>query len=309
VDSYTVETQQWLNNRFRRTTEEGVYYAHQNIYGFRNRRNYSFCEDGVIKRYVIFCNIIRELKSLEFSSLLDVGGAEGYMAAAIREFFQVKVRSCDLSGEACNRAREIFKLDADVVDAMELPYKDEAFDVVLSSECLEHIPQYERVLGELLRVAKKAVIVTVPHDGPEAIEANIRNKVPHGHIHDFTLDSLARLVGPGCRIRSLGLYSTILRLPFRLMEGRLIDPEARGGVKRMLVAGLNRVLPWFGSLMNERAFKLLLKIDPFLSSLWGSYRGVVFVITKNALPTATSNLTSKEVDAILKFQVPPQVLN
>jgi hypothetical protein len=62
-------------------------------------------------------------------------------------------------------------------------------------------------------------------------------------------------------------------------------------------------------LMNESAFKLLLKIDPFFSNLWGSYRGVVFIITKDALPAAISSLTSAEVDAILRFQVPPQVVN
>ena len=201
LDSYTAQTKDWLNVRFRKVTDGGVFFAHQNIYGFKS----PFCEDGVVLRYVIFLNVIRALKMLTFESFLDVGGAEGYMSAVIRKVFGVKVRSCDLSEEACERAREIFQMEADPVDGVALPYPDQSFDVVLSSESLEHIPQYETVLKELLRVARKAVIVTVPHDGPEAIAANIRNKVPHGHIHDFTLESFQALVPPGCEVKAWGL--------------------------------------------------------------------------------------------------------
>lgn len=308
MDSYTAQTQQWLNDRFRKTTEDGVFYAHQNIYGFKSRLKSACCEDGVVVRYLIFSNVIKVLKTLEFNSLLDVGGAEGYMSAAIRELFGSRVRSCDLSEEACKRAREIFNVEADPVDGVNLPYSDGSFDVVLSSECLEHVPEYEKVLRELLRVARRAVIVTVPHSGPEEIARNIREKIAHGHIHDFTLDSFKDLVPDNYGVTAIGLHSTILRLPFRLVEGRPIDVQSRAGIKRPLIAVLNRLIPWCTSFMNEGAFKLLLKLDTFLAQRLRTYRQLVFVITKNSASLPPAKLSNADVDALLNFAVPPYVL-
>jgi hypothetical protein len=222
----------------------------------------------------------------------------------IRKLFHVRVRSCDLSEEACKRARELFQVEAESVDGVSLPYPDGSFDVVLSSESLEHIPQYGLVLKELLRVAKKAVVVTVPHDGPAAVADNIRKKVPHGHIHDFTLASLRELAGSSCETRSWGLYSSVLRLPYRLVEGRPIPLGSRGGVKRLLVMLLNPVVVLAGRFLNKRAFKALLRIDPWFAHDLGTYRQALFIIAKDRSCWSKSGDTSVEVDAVLDFKVP-----
>ena len=300
MDQYTTQTREWLNARFRKTTEDGIFFAHQNIYGFKS----PYSEDGVVLRYVIFCNVIKALKGLRFESILDVGGAEGYMSAAFQKFFGVRARSCDLSDEACRRAREIFHVDADPVDGVALPYADNSFDVVLTSESLEHIPQYEVVLKELLRVARKAVVITVPHDGPQAVAANIRNNVPHGHIHDFTLGSFKGLVPPSYNVKAWGLYSSLLRLPYRLVEGRKLDLESRRGAKRLLVRALNLMIPLAGKFMNEGVFKVLLKLDPILSNRLKTYRQLVFVIAKDPQCLSAGEAPAVDVDAILQFKVP-----
>jgi len=305
VDPYTVETKAWLNDRFRKTTEDGVFYAHQNIYGFKS----PYCEDGVVLRYVIFCNVMKALKMLAFDSLLDVGGAEGYMSAAIRKFFGVRVRSCDLSDEACARAKEIFEVEADPVDGVSLPYKDNSFDVVLASESLEHIPQYEVVLKELLRVARKAVIITVPHDGPEAVADNFRRKVPHGHIHDFTLESFKDMVPSHYGVRAWGLYSEILRLPFRLVEGRKIDVDSRTGIKRPLVRVINPLIVFLGRLLGRKTFKLLLLFDSVLANTLDTYRQLIFIIAKDPSCLMADKAPAVDVDAILDFSVPLHTLN
>ena len=48
-----------------------------------------------------------------------------------------------------------------------LPFKDNSFDVVLCAEVLEHLPYevFEECLGELARVAKRNVVLTLPHWG------------------------------------------------------------------------------------------------------------------------------------------------
>lgn len=312
MDQYTTETQKWLDARYRLTTDDGIYFAHQNIYGFRARlltttrdgEKSGYTEEGVILRYIIFWNILKALKTLQFDSLLDVGGSEGYMCGAIRHLFGVRVRSCDLSREAGKRAEEIFNVDADTVDGVSLPYPDNSFDVVLSSETLEHIPDYPQVLNDLLRVAKKAVIVTVPHDGPKKIAQLIRDKVPHAHLHDFTLESFRDLVPRSYDVRSSGHNSTLLNFPFRLVEGKPIDPHSRKGLTALLVKFMNSFVPLFRQIMNETAFKLLLNIDPFLATKLGTYRGVLFIITKDPDAFSADTRPNVTIDALLNFRVP-----
>jgi hypothetical protein len=43
-----------------------------------------------------------------------------------------------------------------------LPYPDNSFDTVICSDVLEHIGPHKQAIGELLRIARKKVIITVP---------------------------------------------------------------------------------------------------------------------------------------------------
>lgn len=66
----------------------------------------------------------------------------------------------ELEGEVPADARAC----AEVGDALELPYADETFDVVLISEVLEHVPQDVRAIEEFTRVLKPGGVaaITVP---------------------------------------------------------------------------------------------------------------------------------------------------
>ncbi|NEQ46175.1 MAG: class I SAM-dependent methyltransferase [Leptolyngbya sp. SIOISBB] len=299
MDEYTQDVKQWLNERFRATTADGYFYAHQNIYGFKS----PYAEPGIVLRYVIFYNILQTLEQLQFESLLDVGCAEGYMIAAIRQFFDVQVQGTDLSEEACARAREIFQVPAEPVDAIALPYEDEAFDVVLSSETLEHIPNYQDAFDELLRVARKAVIVTVPQDPPHEVAENIRQQIPHAHIHAFNLASFQDLVPDAYTLKAQGLYSSWLRLPYRLIEGQPLNLESRSPGQQFLLRLLNPIITALGKVLNEEALKALIQIDHWLTNTFKTQRQLVFLIIKDAsCPAPQSRLIS--IEEVLKFQVP-----
>ena len=43
-----------------------------------------------------------------------------------------------------------------------LPYKDNSFDTVICSDVLEHLGPHKQAVGELLRIARKKVIISVP---------------------------------------------------------------------------------------------------------------------------------------------------
>jgi SAM-dependent methyltransferase len=61
--------------------------------------------------------------------------------------------------------------EAVVGDALALPYADETFDVVIASEILEHVPDDDAAISELMRVLKVGgtLAVTVPRWLPEQV--------------------------------------------------------------------------------------------------------------------------------------------
>jgi ubiquinone/menaquinone biosynthesis C-methylase UbiE len=48
-------------------------------------------------------------------------------------------------------------------DVQHLPFQDESFGIVYASHVLEHVPNPLKAVREMLRVARKIVLVKVPH--------------------------------------------------------------------------------------------------------------------------------------------------
>jgi SAM-dependent methyltransferase len=275
MDSYTEETMSWLDRRFRETDRDGIYLAHQPIYGFR--RGHS--EPGAIVRYVITYNILKALSHLRFASFLDVGGAEGYKAALVRAVFGAEVRSVDLSAEACVRAKAIFGVDGEPVDIQRLPYPDGAFDVVLCSETLEHVVDLQAATRELVRVAKRAVVITVPHEAKAVVARNIRDKVPHGHIHsidtqgfDFALPLVASI---SCE-KMLNLGTRALALA---AEG--LKRDKIRGLPAVAVMAFNRLVPLSNAVFGKTSIGMLMRLDRLLANHTGEYAGMTFTLLKD----------------------------
>lgn len=53
------------------------------------------------------------------------------------------------------------------VNAEQIPYEDESFDFVLCKEAYHHFPRPPVAFYEMLRVAKEAVVLIEPYDGPK----------------------------------------------------------------------------------------------------------------------------------------------
>lgn len=90
-----------------------------------------------------------------------------------------------------------------VGDALALPYPDGTFDCVIASEILEHIPDDDTAIAELIRVLKPGgkLAVTVPRWLPERICWLLSDEYhanEGGHIRIYKADELqAKLVGGG----------------------------------------------------------------------------------------------------------------
>jgi ubiquinone/menaquinone biosynthesis C-methylase UbiE len=80
-------------------------------------------------------------------------------------------------------------------NGLALPFADASFDHVICSEVLEHIPNWEGVLAEIMRVLKPAgtFAVSVPRFWPERIcwwLSSAYHEVPGGHIRIFKASEL-----------------------------------------------------------------------------------------------------------------------
>jgi SAM-dependent methyltransferase len=88
-------------------------------------------------------------------------------------------------------------------DALELPYADGSFDCVIASEILEHVPEDDRAIAELVRVLKSggALAITVPRWLPERICWALSDEYhanEGGHVRIYRADELqGKVLGHG----------------------------------------------------------------------------------------------------------------
>jgi SAM-dependent methyltransferase len=103
-----------------------------------------------------------------------------------------------------------------------LPFIDRSFDLVISLEVLEHLPDPLNALIELCRVSRKWLILSVPHE-PFFRYANLfrgKNMRNWGndpeHINHWTKKSFVNFVGRNCAIQNC-----ILRFPWIILLTRV----------------------------------------------------------------------------------------
>jgi len=289
-----------VNVIFSRCNEEGIYQPHHPIYGFgegSKRRGHS-------EVYILTYRIFRALSQLEFNSLLDVGMAEGGTAYRIMKTFNVRVEGTDLSDEGCKRAEEIFGLRAKQADIHALPYADEEFDVVTCTETLEHASDPQGAVEELLRIAKQAVIITVPHDTKEFIENNRAGKGTSSHINMFDITSFDYLKD------RYALYKEKVFAPLWLFKilSTLIEAAPRqdreGGKHPQCIVGMyNRLVPLLRKAFGKRGVASLVKLDAFMSRYARSYKGALFVVFKEQAQKRKKTLPIS-LQQIIDFSVP-----
>lgn len=139
--------------------------------------------------------------------LLDIGcGAGRHSFAALRRGYQVV--SADLNAtileEVAAMGGAMFEvgeapasasLSCVNVSALELPFADDSFDIVIASEVLEHIIQDEVALNEITRITKPkgTIVATVPRRWPERICWALSEEYhteAGGHVRIYTMPDL-----------------------------------------------------------------------------------------------------------------------
>lgn len=120
----------------------------------------------LLRRFL--AEVDRAARELTPSSLLDVGCGEGVVTERIARLLPdanvVGIDADDLRLASEWMRRRQGNLSFRVGSGYELPYEANSFDLVCAMEVLEHVERPREVLAEMARVARRAVLVSVPRE-------------------------------------------------------------------------------------------------------------------------------------------------
>jgi SAM-dependent methyltransferase len=160
-------------------------------------------------RYVEIARLVRSSLGPGRHRVLDVGDTAGYLALLEPELVVVGV-DLALEAERLDGSRPM------LADGSRLPFADDTFDAVVSSDVLEHVlpDRRDAFLAELRRVSRQLVVVAAPFATPGVAGAE-------GTIISFAqlVDKDGKAMGnPGQGAPTLGMnwVSNPDLIPFRV---------------------------------------------------------------------------------------------
>lgn len=110
--------------------------------------------------------VIGKIAELAPESFLDAGCGEGFVS----EYLLQRLPGLEIAGFDWNpesvamAANRNPAADYLVADVTSLPFDDASFDIAGCFEVLEHLHEPEKALSELLRVSRRGIVLSVPHE-------------------------------------------------------------------------------------------------------------------------------------------------
>jgi hypothetical protein len=124
-----------------------------------DKTNYDFSRYAFEGRFVSYYWQLKEVLAQKPSSVLEVGVGDRVFGSFIKNNTTVSYTSLDVA----------LDLHPDVAGSiLKIPFADKSFDVACAFEVLEHLPfkDFDTAVGELVRVARTHVVISIPHFGP-----------------------------------------------------------------------------------------------------------------------------------------------
>lgn len=112
---------------------------------------------------LIFTQLLAD-KNLNGKTVLEVGCGTGRFSKKIHEL-GAQLTIVDIGESLVKNVSETLSCKGIVADACDLPFEDNTFDFVISSECIEHTPNPESAIIQMCRVCKPSgtVCLTTPN--------------------------------------------------------------------------------------------------------------------------------------------------
>jgi SAM-dependent methyltransferase len=131
---------------------------------FRKHTNENPLQKRLIDRFHRI--VLGKIGELAPSSFLDAGCGEGFVAELLLEQLPgLSLTGFDFNPEAVAIARaKVPNATFETASIFQIPYASDSFDVVGCFEVLEHQSDPDSALKELARVARRAVVISVPHE-------------------------------------------------------------------------------------------------------------------------------------------------
>ncbi len=152
-----------------------------------DKKAYEFEHYSYESRWVSYYHQLREVFRRTPKSVLEIGLGDGVLGSFLRQNSDIEYKSMDIADD----------LHPDIVGSvLSIPVADKSFDMVVAFEVLEHIPfdDFSKALGEMRRVSRKYVLLSLSHPGPVTKlnfkvpfvpEVKVAVKIPFAQKHVF----------------------------------------------------------------------------------------------------------------------------
>jgi len=108
--------------------------------------------------------IIQKISFDSSCKILDIGCSTGVLIEKLSKLTNAEIFGIDVSDNAINACRDRGLVNTKVMNGEKLDYENSTFDIVIASDCLEHIEDDRKALKEWYRVLKNRgkIIIFVP---------------------------------------------------------------------------------------------------------------------------------------------------
>jgi len=180
------------------------------------------------------------------SKTLDAGCGSGFNALDLEHRYGLQCYGVDVAGLAIEYCRQRNFRRSVVGSAMQLPFGDNFFDMVVSMDVLSHLPAGEddRALSEFVRVLRPGGWILLRVPAFPAMRSRHSQWIAEQHRYRDA-ELRRKLLSLNCRIvRST--YANVFLSPIAMLKFRVIEPlwrsAPRSGVSKIPPAWLNLAL-------------------------------------------------------------------
>jgi SAM-dependent methyltransferase len=197
-------------------------------------------------RRILFPLLDRALAARPAGCALEAGCGIGYFAREFRRRYAWRIVPLDLGWEGLRHARGMGLEELVQGDAASLPFRDAAFDAVLSLDVIVHFPRGRETapVREMARVLKPGGILAMRVAALDVLHS--RHSQFAFERQRFTRRRLRALVeAAGIRVLR-ATYANSLLMPIALAKFRLWEPV----FQRQPASGVAPIASWLNSLLS-----------------------------------------------------------